>query len=226
MGSRPCRALHRLCTRRRFKFSHVNWLVGLQAEGHLARCGHVADAAVGHDQHRHQHGKHNGARCDLGRAMGRAGARLGSAARAPAHPAVPSRIDAIEFGQATRLLDAGCGSGVAAALAELRRGRQPRRLGADQYLGQPRDCEMRAVFAAYGRCCHPTPGRRRPVRAVRAGPAGGAGSTGRAHPIHAAEVACPFDYPDGQAAWRTPLTCGGPDWLRRRPAVRLTESGP
>jgi hypothetical protein len=135
MGSRPCRALQRLCTRRRFKFSHVSWLVGLQAEGHLARCGHVADAAVGHDQHRHQHGKHNGARCDLGRAMGRAGARLGSAARAPAHPAVPSRIDAIEFGQATRLLDAGCGSGVAAALAELRRGRQPRRLGADQYLG-------------------------------------------------------------------------------------------
>jgi hypothetical protein len=24
----------------------------------------------------------------------------------------------------------------------------------------------------------------------------------------------------------TPLTCGGPDWLRRRPAGRLTESGP
>jgi hypothetical protein len=179
---------------------------------------------------------------------GRAGARLSSAARAPVHPAVPSRLR--RHRARARNQAAGCrlrlrsgrdpgrrarrhhhragrrrgarrpgppappqggfqvgelealpfparsftavtssnavqyaANPTATQAPEVRRVATPGAWVAISTFGQPRDCEMRTVFAALRPLLPPLPpGRRRPVRAVGAGPAGGAGSTGRAHP--------------------------------------------
>ena len=189
-------------------------------------------------------------------------------------PLYQAALDAMEVGPATRLFDAGCGSGVAAALAagrgatvtgldaaqalvalarrrlpqgdfhvgelaalpfaagsfsavtsfnavqfaadpavalaELRRVATPGAPVAVCTWGQPQDCEMRELFAALRALLPPPPpGAGGPFALSQPGKLEALVEAAGLVPVRAAEVACPFQYADGETAWRA-LSAAGP----------------
>ena len=69
---------------------------------------------------------------------------------------------------------------------------------------------MRAVFAALGPLLPPPPpGAGRPFALSEPGQLEALVQPAGLTPIHTAEVACSFDYPDGETAWRA-LSSAGP----------------
>lgn len=93
---------------------------------------------------------------------------------------------------------------------EVRRVATPGAWVAISTFGQPRDCEMRTVFAALRPLLPPLPrGAGGPFGLSEPGRLEALVQPAGLTPIHAAEVACPFDYPDGQTAWRA-LSSAGP----------------